>query len=626
MKRISRRTLLRSGAALSASSLVSQTALAACLGSSRAHFHHVLLEAESFSEPGGWVLDQQFADQMGSCMLLAHGMGTPVADARTVATVPAAGAYRVWVRTRDWVAGWGAPGTPGRFQLELNGKLLKTVFGTEGAEWHWQRGELVTLPQGRLSIALRDLTGFEGRCDAILLTSDPGFEPPNSGPALAAFRRSALRLPDAENAGTFDLVVTGGGMAGMAAAISAARLGLKVALIHDRPVLGGNSSSEVRVCPGGFINLPPYPKLGNLVAELDPGHKGNAQPASNYGDAKKLALVQAEAKIRLYLSTHLVAAHMEGRRIASVTAREQHSGREFIFSAPLFADCTGDATLGYLAGADFRYGREARTETGELLAPESTDRFVNGTSVMWYSEDAGHAAPFPETPWALPFDEESAQNATRGDWDWETGQRWDQITGFEAVRDHAFRAIYGNWAFQKNQSHEKEKYANLRLAWVAYIGGKRESRRLLGDVILQQQDVVEQRIYPDACVTATWPIDLHEPTPANKAHFAGREFRTLAHFGKKEPYAIPYRCLYARSVENLFMAGRNISVTHVALGTVRVQRTTGMMGEVVGMAAALARKHEATPRLVYEKHLEELKSSMLRGVGRADLATAFAAS
>jgi hypothetical protein len=160
----------------------------------------------------------------------------------------------------------------------------------------------------------------------------------------------------------------------------------------------------------------------------------------------------------------------------------------------------------------------------------------------------------------------------------------------------------------------------LRLGWVAYIGGKRESRRLMGDVILQEQDIAGRREFPDASVTATWSIDLHEPTAKQKAQFPGGEFRSVASFGKKAPYAIPYRCFYSRNVENLFMAGRNISVTHVALGTVRVMRTTGMMGEVVGMDDAIARKHDTTPRGVYENHLGELKAAMTRGVGKSALA------
>jgi len=270
MDTISRRKLLYSGLSLSAASLVERCAWGrATAGLEDAQSRQVLVEAESFAARGGWVLDQEFADQMGSSFLLAHAMGEPVEDAHTEVGIPQAGVYRVWVRTRDWVANWKVPGAPGRFKVILNEKMLEATFGVEGADWHWQDGGEVQLPKGRVPLVLRDLTGFEGRCDAVLLSAEPGFRPPDDGPELAAWRRKALGLPaEPTDAGQFDLVVSGGGMAGSAAAVSAARLGLRVALIQDRPVLGGNTSSEIRVALGGVINLPPYPSLGAVVAEL----------------------------------------------------------------------------------------------------------------------------------------------------------------------------------------------------------------------------------------------------------------------------------------------------------------------------------------------------------------------
>ena len=194
--------------------------------------HTVLVEAEAFSATGGWVIDPQFMDQMGSPYLLAHGLGRPVKDAFTTVRFPAAGTYAVLVRTKDWVAQWKAPGTPGRFQLLINGIALKTTFGTEGAEWHWQRGGTVDVKGDlRLRIALHDLTGFEGRCDAILFTTEAGLAPPNAAEAMSRFRRALLGYPEqVEAQGEFDLVVVGGGIAGTCAALSAGRLGLKVAL------------------------------------------------------------------------------------------------------------------------------------------------------------------------------------------------------------------------------------------------------------------------------------------------------------------------------------------------------------------------------------------------------------
>ena len=603
----------------------------------------VFVEAESFSDPGGWVIDQQSIDIIGSSYLLAHGLGIPVKDARTIINIPSDDEYHVWVRTRDWVAPWNVPGAPGRFQLIFNNVPLETTFGTESKVWHWQNGGTVTLKKGESELLLHDLTGFEGRCDAILLTADHRFVPPDDKAELDDFRKSALGLnPVPENGGDYDLVVVGGGMAGCCAAVSAARYGCKVALIQDRPVLGGNNSSEVRVGLSGLIYQQPYLKLGRLVdeigsvghwalyeANLDPSSARsqkiletiannpekkihNAGPASNYGDTRKKNVVEDEPNITLFLNTHVFNAEKDDDRIVAVTGKDIVTGKEVRVTGKLFADCTGDGNLGFLAGADYRIGRESKSETGESGAPEKSDSLVMGTSVQWYAEETAEPSPFPECPWAVRFNEETCFKVTRGDWDWEAGLTRDQIMEIEFIRDYAFRVTYGNWDFIKNKSVDKDKFARSKLAWVAYIGGKRESRRLLGDVILKEQDLLNRVEYPDASFTTTWSIDLHYPVKSEG--FTGEPFRSVAETVKIDPYAVPYRCLYSRNISNMFMAGRCISVTHVALGTVRVMRTGGMMGEVVGMAASICKNNNALPRDVYEDHLGELKKLMTEGV------------
>ncbi len=576
----------------------------------------ILIEAESFCEHGGWVVDQQFISTTGSPVLLAHGMGVPVPNASTTVNVLAVGAYRLWVRTWNWVSPWTNEEAPGQFQLFVNDENVGT-FGDRGKKWAWQDGGVVHINEPRTTVRLHDLTGFEGRCDAIVLCADTTFVPPEENSALAQYRSEVTGHPvTSKDAGEYDLVVIGGGMAGTCAAISAARLGVKVALVQNRPVLGGNNSSEVRVHALGKTNLKPYPRIGDVANEISRKGGGNASSADTYQDDRKLKAVLAEENIDLYLNWHAYKVETKDNQIQAIIAMNTHSNEKLRFSAPLFVDCTGDGTIGYLAGADYRYGREGQNSTNESMAPEQQDKQTLGTSVLWYAEKQDTASGFPDCPWAIQFNEETAMPIAKASWKWETGMNRHQIEEFEYIRDYMFRAIYGNWAFLKNASQHKDKYANLKLAWVAYIGGKRESRRLMGDVILTQQDIQEQKFYPDACVTTTWSIDLHYPQPENEQNFPADPFLSYCEQPEIEPYPIPYRCLYSRNIDNLFMAGRCISVTHVALGTIRVMRTTGMMGEVVGMAASICKKYDSKPRDVYHAHLDEFKTLLTKGVGK----------
>ena len=580
----------------------------------------LFVEAESFSDKGGWVVDQQFMDLMGSPYLLAHGMGVPVADARTMVVFPEKGTYYVYVRTYNWTSPWMKEEGPGRFSMSVGGKRLSAQLGVEGERWMWQPAGRVAVKQLHAEVRLHDLTGFDGRCDAIFFTTDAHRLPPSEAEALAGFRRKALQLPEtAPCQGGFDLVVVGGGVAGISAAVSAARLGCRVALVNDRPVLGGNNSSEVRVHLGGRIEAGPYRELGNLQKEFGPARGGNAQPADFYEDDKKAAIVAAEENIILYASYRAVDVRKRGSAISGVVVRHVETGREISLEAPLYCDCTGDGTVGYLAGADYRMGRESREDYGESLAPEQADGMTMGASVQWYSEDIGRASGFPEFSYGMAIDTQNCERVTMGEWTWETGMNRHQIQDFEQIRDYGLLVVYSNWSFLKNHLGKDNPYRTRQLAWVAYVSGKRESRRLLGDYILKEDDLRRHVVHEDGTAASTWSIDLHYPDPQNVAHFPGQEFKSIARHVNIHPYPIPYRCLYSRNVDNLFMAGRDISVTHVALGTVRVMRTTGMMGEVVGMAASICKRHQVQPRAVYRYHLEELKELMRKGVGRGEL-------
>ncbi len=612
-----------------------------------------MIDAESFTDIGGWVVDQQSMDQMGSPYLMAHGLGEKVEDARTKIQIVKAGKHRIWVRTRDWVGKWKsdqfkgpmkASGSPGIFHLMIDNRPLTPLFGEHGANWHWQDGGTIDLTAGDHHLVLRDLTGFNGRCDVIIVTDNLELKPEDSLKAIQTLRdRLQPHQKEVQDKGNYDLVVVGGGMAGICTAISSARYGCTVAFIQDRPVLGGNNSSEVRVGLSGLIRQKPYREIGNLVDQLDPvGHwtlwdankrpelerskevkeligkhpekkQHNAGPASNYGDDKKLSHVLAEKNITLFLNTRANDVEMKNGNIATVMGQHIRTGEKIKVTGRIFADCTGDGNLGALAKADFRIGRESKDQTQEKLAPEAEDNLVMGTSVQWNTRVEKEDYGFPKTPWAIGFSDKTCIKATHGDWNWETGAYLNHATQIEEIRDYALRIVFGNWSVLKNNAHPswKKGFGKRRLNWVAYIGGKRESRRLLGEVILKQQDIVGAKLYPDATVTTTWSIDLHYP---KKPVCACDAFQSTARHIKIKPYPIPFRCFYSRNVPNLMMAGRNISVTHVALGTVRVMRTTGMMGEVLGMANSIMKKNNCLPKDVYAEHLDKLRELMTEGV------------
>lgn len=566
----------------------------------------LFVEAESFDKPGGWKLDTQFIQEMGSPYLLAHGLGKPVDDATTQVTVPESGTYHVFVRTKDWVARWNAPGTPGRFQLAIDGKTLDTEFGTSGAQWNWQSGGEIQLPAGQVELRLIDQTGFDGRCDAIYLTTDKADVPSNESAVLSGWRREKLGIaaePVVRNG--YDLVVVGGGYSGLGTAISASRMGCKVALIQDRGVLGGNGSSEVRVWAMGKIRRGRFPRIGEIIEEISDHATKSPGKKEEFVDDLKEQVVRAEENIDLFLNHHAFTAKTEGDRIVSVDAFDTRSGEVVRFQGMLFADCTGHAWIGAWAGADL----------------EMTPKGRMGMSNMWAWDEQAEPATFPETPWALqlkmadfPYPRDH-----HGQWFWESGFDKDPLKDAEGIRDWNLRAVYGAFNAMKN-GDGAEKHSTAFLTWIAYIGGPRESRRLIGDVLLTEEDVVAKRDFPDGTAPSTWSIDLHYPKKQYAEKFPDNPFISIAVHGKGVDraygYPIPYRCFYSRNISNLFMAGRCASVTHEALGTVRVMKTCGMMGEVVGKAASICVERQCLPRGVYTDYLPQL-TELLELPGKA---------
>ena len=570
----------------------------------------LLVEAESFDQLGGWKLDTQFIDEMGSPYLLAHGLGQPVADATTSVTFPQVGTYHVWVRTKDWVARWGAQGDPGKFQIVVGGTTLPTDFGTEGKDWIWQSGGTIDIKQtAGVKLALKDSTGFDGRCDAIYFSMDNSTPP--SGAELHDWRYQQLGLaaePTVKDG--YDLVVVGGGYTGMGAAISAARMGCRVALIQNRGVLGGNGSSEVRVWAMGNIRRGPYPRIGEIINEFADTAKKSPGTYEEFGDALKESVVTAEDNIDLFLHHHAFAATAENNKVTSVTAFDTRTSERKKFHSPLFVDATGHGTLGFLVGAKWEMTPDRRM----------------GMSNMWAWDERSEPVAFADTKsWALNLNMEDFPYPRdhHGQWFWESGFDKDPLYDAEGIRDWNLRAVYGAFNAMKN-GDGADDHKNAVLTWMAYVGGTRESRRFLGDVQLTKEDIGEKRVFKDGCVPTTWSIDLHYPKEEYAKKFPENPFISKAVHDRKVDrnigYPVPYRCFYSKNIDNLFVAGRCASVTHEALGTVRVMKTCGMMGEVVGKAAALCRRHECSPRQVYQQYWDEM-DKLLHLPGQARRAT-----
>ena len=572
---------------------------------SQIHAASFLVEAEQFSDPGGWGIDTQFIESMGSPYLIAHGMGKPVADASTEIEVPADGSYQVFVRTIDWTKRLDRPESAGRFKVSVNGELLPGELGKGEATWNWQSAGKVELKAGKAKLGLKDLTGFNGRADAIFFSADDSFPPPD-----ATFEeRTAWKIPGVpsaiEDAGNFDLVVVGGGYGGIGTAVSAARMGAKVALIQNRQVLGGNGSSEIRVWAKGDYPPSEYP-LDQIIREFEDKATASPAPAEEFVDDKKEKVVRAEKNITLFLGHHAYGVVMADGEIDAVRVVDIKAGKLIRVKGRFFVDCTGHGFLGMWSGAD-----TTSAEKGRM-----------GLSNMWIWENRDKPVSFPEQPWMYKFTADGfpypklRDGFGHAEWFWESGFDSDPIKDLEQTRDLNLLASYSAWNSIKNHGAYKERdpkgHANAELTWLAYIGGPRETLQIVGDVTVSGDDVRSNKVYDDATFKATWSIDLHYPVEKYKDTIPGRPFISRAEHGKgvdkKVGYPVPYRTLYSRNIPNLFVAGRNISVDREALGTVRVMKTIGMMGVTVGRAAALATMRDCMPRDVYAKHLDEAKT------------------
>ena len=416
-----------------------------------------------------------------------------------------------------------------------------------------------------------------------------------------------------------DITIIGGGLAGVCAAISAARLGKSVALINNRPVLGGNSSSEVRVWVVGATahGVQRFARETGVIGELYVENQYR-NPDGNpiHWDEVVLDAVRAEPNIHLFLNTDvrdIVMGESDGERVI-LSARGWTMGSEIetTFTSPYFLDCTGDGLIGHLAGAEYRLGREGRDEYDESWAPETALREFLGSTILFYTKDAGHPVEFvpPEstkdiTNTPIPVSRVIRSGDSGAHYWWiEWGGELDIVRDNERIRDELRSVIFGIWDYIKNSGRFDAE--NLDLEWVGTLPGKREYRRFLGDHVLNQNDILGQTDFDDAVGFGGWSIDLH-PVEGMYAKEPGAHQRYSDGI-----YGIPFRSYYSRNIANLLFAGRDISASHVALGSSRVMATCGVGGEAAGTGAALALDLGVRPRELARSHAAELRQLLLK--------------
>ncbi|MFO1451813.1 MAG: FAD-dependent oxidoreductase [Opitutaceae bacterium] len=392
-----------------------------------------------------------------------------------------------------------------------------------------------------------------------------------------------------------DFVVVGGGLAGVCAALAAARNGSRVVLIQDRSVLGGNASSEVKmhIVGADCHGTRPGARESGLIEELKLEDAArNPHRSYSQWDLLLYEKVILEPNVTLLLDTDCVGCELDrtagGRRITAVKAVRQSTEDSFTISAPFFADCSGDGRLAQEAGADFTVGREAKADYGESLARDVADSHTLGSSILFTARRYDTPQPFLAPAWVRPFRKHEFKHRPirsyeYGYWWSEWGGQLDTLKDNAVIRHELLRIALGIWSYIKN-SGEYPDSANWALDWVGAIPGKRETRRFLGPHVLTQHDVQGGRLFPDAVAYGGWWLDLHPPSGVDAPDEEPCVQHPFPHL-----YTIPLRCLYSRNVANLFLAGRNISATHVAFASTRVMGTCSVMGQAIGTAAALVR-------------------------------------
>ena len=409
-----------------------------------------------------------------------------------------------------------------------------------------------------------------------------------------------------------DIVVAGGGVAGVCAAIAAARHGARVVLVQDRSRLGGNSSSEVRmhVCGADASGGRPGWRESGLIEELrlDDAVR-NPQCCFELWDLLLYDKVRSEPRIQLLLDTAVCGAEVADGRIERVFARSDRVEQSYGIRARYFIDSTGDSRLALEAGAEMRKGREARGEFHESLAPEQAEPHTQGSSILFTSRHHDKPMPFTPPSWARKITREQLRMRRPKSWEYgcwwiEWGGMQDTIRDDAAIRHELLSIVMGVWDYIKNSGDHPES-ASWALNWVGMIPGKRDSRRVVGDHILTEGDILRGDM-DDAVAIGGWSMDDHP-----SGGFDDESLKPAQQIMPPDVYSVPLRSLYSINIANLFMAGRNISASHVAFSSARIMATCATIGQAVGTAAALCAAWRLTPRELYKQRLRDLQQVLL---------------
>lgn len=416
----------------------------------------------------------------------------------------------------------------------------------------------------------------------------------------------------------FEVAVIGGGAAGICAAVSAARNGAKTVLVQDRPVLGGNASSEIRVHLNGVNHLKggeAERETGVIEEMLLKNRFDNAQEAQAVWDHVLYDFVITEPNLELMLNIQALQAIMDGDKIKTARCWQCTTETEYFISADVFIDCSGDGLLAATSGAEYRTGREGKAEFNETFAPDEPDGWQMGATLLMSAEDMGRPMPYKAPKWALKYDphQEGTAGGRRlhnydiGIWWIEVGSDDDILADQEVNRHKLMCWVHGVWDYIKN-SGKFPGSENMALDWVGSVPGRRESRRFVGDHILSERDLVDHVHFDDAVAYGGWSLDEHNPAGIEDL----TEPPSYFHYHFSEVYQVPFRSLYSKNIDNLMFAGRNVSQTHIALSSTRIMATCSLMGQAVGTASALCVRENVSPRTVGKLHIEELQEMLMR--------------